>query len=70
MREYHIDTHPVLMQYVRNTKMRGDLSVRKSDTDQPIIIIGQEERVIKQYSFSSKTWLGKNREKKLLPKSA
>ena len=33
MREYHIDTHPELMQYVRNKKMCGDLSVRKSVTD-------------------------------------
>ena len=33
MREYHIDSHPVLMEYVHNKKMRGDSSVRKSDMD-------------------------------------
>ena len=69
MREYHIDSHPVLMEYIHNKKMRGDLSVRKSDIDQPVIIIGQDECVIRQYSFSSKTWHGKDGEKKLLPKS-
>ena len=69
MREYHIDSHPVLMEYVRNLTMRGDVSVRKSYMDRPVIIIGQDKCVIKQYSFSSKAWHGKNEEKKLLPKS-
>ena len=69
MREYHIDTHPVLQKHVNNTRMRGDLSVRKPASDRPLIIIGQDECVVKQYSFSSKTWEGKDGEKKLLPKS-
>lgn len=28
-REYHVDTHPILFQYVRNNAMGGDLLVRK-----------------------------------------
>ena len=69
MREYHIDTHPILSKYVRNKKMRGDLSVRKRLCDRPLIIVGQDECIVKQYSFSSKCWTGKDGEKKLLPKS-
>ena len=69
MREYYIDTHPILSKYVKNKKMCGDLSVRKSETDRPLIIVGQDECVVKQYSFSSKSWTGKDGEKKLLPKS-
>ena len=69
MREYHIDTHPILMTYVMNKRMNGDLSVRKQECDRPLIIVGQDECVVKQYSFSSQSWQGKDGEKKLLPKS-
>ena len=55
MREYHIDIHPHLYSFVRNKRMGGDLSVRNKDGSRPVIIIGQDESIVKQYSFSSKS---------------
>ena len=69
MREYHIDIHPHLHSFVRNKRMGGDLSVRKDEGSRPLIVIGQDESVIKQYSFSAKCWQGVNGERRLLPKS-
>ena len=69
MREYHVDVHPYLQRYISNTKMGGDLSVKHSPNVRPVIIIGQDESVIKQYSFSAKSWVNPNGERKLLPKS-
>ena len=54
MREYHIDSHPVLMEYVHNPTMRGDLSVRNSDMDRPVIIIGQDKCVINNTNSDQK----------------
>ena len=69
MREYHVDIHPHLYSFVHNQKMGGDLSVRRNEGSRPVIIIGQDESVVKQYSFSSKCWQGVSGERKLLPKS-
>lgn len=48
--------------------MVGDLSVRRTEGHQPVIVIRQGESVVKQYSFSSKCWQGLDGERKLLPK--
>ena len=69
MREYHVDIHPRLQAFVRNKRMGGDLSVRKPEGTRPVIIIGQDESVVKQHSFSAKCWQGVGGERKLLPKS-
>ena len=69
MREYHIDIHPHLYSFVRNKRMGGDLSVRNKDGSRPVIIIGQDESIVKQYSFSSKSWQGAEGQRKLVPKS-
>ena len=69
MREYHVDVHPYLKNYIHNKEMGGDLSVRKPPNTRPVIVIGQDESVFKQYSFSSKSWVNPNGERKLLPKS-
>lgn len=46
-REYHIDTHPCLLQYVKAKDMGGDLSVRRNQNERPIILLGQDESVFK-----------------------
>ena len=69
MREYHIDLHTHLYLLVQNERMGGDLSVCKLIERRPSIIIGQDESVFKQYSFSSKSWQGVSGERTLLPKS-
>lgn len=55
-REYHVDTHPCLFQYVKNKDMGGDLSVqlKKGKGKRPLILIDQDESVFKQYSFTKK----------------
>jgi hypothetical protein len=72
MREYHIDCHPLLLQFVseqNQTIHRADLSVDFPEGSRPLIICGQDESVFYQYLFSSRTWHGKNGETSLVPKS-
>ena len=40
MREYHVDTHPILSKNMCKPKMCGELSVQKRDGDRPLIIVG------------------------------
>jgi hypothetical protein len=70
MREYHIDCHPKLANYIdeSNVQYGGNLSVRRDHGKRPLIIIGPDESAFAQQSFSSKTWVGPNGERKLLPK--
>jgi len=51
MREYHVDTHPIFMsdQYEKNISTRRDPALTR-----PLMMIGQDETVFKQYSFSRK----------------
>ena len=54
MREYHVDTHPIFM----TAKYEKKLSVsRNTNLTRPLMIIGQDETVFKQYSFSRKCWV-------------
>ena len=72
MREYHIDCHPLLLQFVseqNKTIHGGDLSVDFPVGSCPLIVCGQDESVFYQYLFSSRTWHGKNGETSLVPKS-
>lgn len=62
MRQYHIDTHPIFSNLVPK------LSIHNTH-NRPLMIIGQDESVFKQYSFGSKCWIGPDGEMKLLPKS-
>ena len=62
MRQYHIDTHPIFSNLVPK------LSIYNTHS-KPLMIIGQDESVFKQYSFGSKCWMGEHGETKLLPKS-
>ena len=63
MREYHVDTHTTFENLTLN------LSVRRDTGRRPIMMIGQDESVFRQYSFGSKCWVGPSGEIKLLPKS-
>ena len=49
--------------------MGGDLSIRLPKNKKPVIFIGQDETIFRQYSFSSKTWHKDTGETKLLPKT-
>ncbi len=62
MREYHVDTH----QSFCNRKLEKSF---RSTSTRPLMMIRQDESVVKQYSFSRKCWFGPGGETKLLPKS-
>ena len=68
-REYHVDTHPSLWEYVSNNEMGGDLSVRNNQDERPVMFVGQDESVFNKYSFSCKSWKGPAGEGPLLRKS-
>ena len=71
MREYHIDAfHEEFKRYIKpeNAIHNGNLSYRFPSDRRPVIIIGQDESIYKQFSFSAKTWYTKDGVTKLLPK--
>jgi hypothetical protein len=67
--EYHVDCHPQLYQYVDNANLPfgGNLSVRLPPGTRPAIIIGQDESVFSQHSYSNRVWSRKG-QKPLRPK--
>ena len=65
MREYHIDTHPSFLDRITFALP----SIRKPMCIRAVIIIGQDETVFKQYSFSAKCWYNNLGATKLLPKT-
>ena len=61
--ELHIDCHPDLY------KMAGKLSNRMQPHIRPVIIIGQDETVFRQHTYSTNAWHDRSGATKLLPKS-
>ena len=70
MREYHIDTHPILQNYITPVMQTygGNLSVRKETGQRQIMLIGQDESTYHQYVFSSKQWKGPSGRSFIQPK--
>ena len=71
MREYHVDTHPSLLEKFVNpedVQYGGSLSVRKPPGARPVIFVGQDESVFHQYSFPKKQWMGPKGNHLILPK--
>ena len=62
--EYHIDTHPIFKTYPKTLSFWRDLGITR-----PLMTIGQDETVFKQYSFGWKCWMGPSGETQLLLKS-
>ena len=71
MREYHIDCFPEgFAKYVKeeNKPFGANLSHRFPPNRRPVIIVGQDEAVFKQWSFSKKSWHDHKGSGTLLPK--
>ena len=69
MVEYHVDTCREFMDRMNaQTAFGGNLSVRLSIDERPVISFGQDECIVKQYSFTNKSWTGPNRKQALIPK--
>lgn len=62
-RECHVGSHISIFK-----SMTRYLSVCVDPTCQPLILIGQDKLVFKQYTFGRRCWHGPNGETKLLPK--
>lgn len=67
--EFHVDDHPLLFATMtEHVPYGGYLSVRKNDSDKPLLIFCQDECIFKQYTFRSKCWNGPSGEVPLMPK--
>ena len=66
MREYHVDTHEC---FSAASKYEKNLSIQQNPSTRPIMMVGQDKSVFKQYSFGHKCWVGPGGETQLLPKS-
>ena len=66
MREYHVNTHATFRD---ETKYWKKLSIQWNPSTMPIMIVGQDKSVFKQYLFGHKCWVGPGGETHLLPKS-
>ena len=71
MREYHVDCFPdVFSSYIRdeNKLLGGNLSHRFPSERRPVVLVGQDEAIFKQWSFSKKSWGDHKGRGVLLPK--
>jgi hypothetical protein len=69
MVEYHVDTCKEFMEKMnKESEFGGNISVRSNPNKKPLIVFGQDECIVKQYSFTQKSWNGPNREQALIPK--
>ena len=66
--EHHVDDHIDFQSKCANLPFGGNLSVRKKPFDKPIMIIGQDKAIFKQYLFTKGSWLTPGGKKQLVPK--
>ena len=68
MTEYHVDDWEGFHERMEPIEFGGNLSVRRDKEKKPIIILGQDECIYKQFLFKHRHWIGRNGERPLLPK--
>jgi hypothetical protein len=69
MVEFHVDCAEEFQNEMNlETVFGGRLSVRMEAGVRPLIKIGQDEAIQKQYSFNTKEWVGTNGQRSLVPK--
>ena len=64
--EYHVDT--VNPSKLKETLFGGELSIRFPTGAKPLIIMGHDECIFKQYTMPRKQWYGPNKETYCVPK--
>ena len=52
----------------KESEFGGNLSVQFDTSKRPLVVLGQDECIAKQYLFTQKTWHGSNGEQALIPK--
>ena len=69
MVEFHVDDHHTFQDDMnQNTQFGGNLSVRKPLDKKPVICFGQDECIMKQYCFTTKSWTAPSGQKAIIPK--
>ena len=66
--EFHVDVHECLAEYIKDLRFGGNLSVRKKADDKPLIMIGQDECIFKQYTMHNRQWKLPDGTQQILPK--
>jgi hypothetical protein len=66
--EFHIDEHPLFQDESNHLPFGGSLSIRKKKEEKPVMILGQDECIFKQFSLNKKSWTDPNGIRALLPK--
>jgi hypothetical protein len=66
--EYHVDDHPDWMTPLQHLPFGGNLSVRKPPDVKPLIILGQDEAIFRQFLLTGSCWNGSDGSVPLVPK--
>ena len=66
--EYHVDDHLDFQERCKDLPFGGRLSVRMPKDQEPIMILGQDECIFRQFVFSKGMWTCPQGHKQLLPK--
>ena len=68
MAKFYVDLCDKFQDKMKESEYGGNLSVRFSEGKKPIIMIGHDECIFKQYHFTNKSWVGDNESRPILPK--
>ena len=68
MYEFHVDDNILFQTRCDDLPYGGNLSVRKPPGTKPLMIIGQDECIFKQYLFTAGYWMMPDGTKQLVPK--
>ena len=68
--EHHVDDNPLLPTMLSTScNLGGNLSVRKRSDEKPVLLLGQDESIFKQYQINNKSWTLPDGTTDLVPKS-
>ena len=69
MVEYHVDTisEKLLKEFIHN-QLGSNLSFRFPEGQCPLIIFSHDEHIFKQFTMSTKSWVGPNGKTVIVPK--
>ena len=66
--EYHVDDNQIFHDWCSHLPYGGHLSIRMPYNTKPLMILGQDECIFKQYLFSKGFWTHSDGTKQLIPK--
>jgi hypothetical protein len=66
--EMHVDDNPVFQEECSNLPYGAHLSVRKKKEQKPVMMLGQDECIFKQFALTKKSWSLPDGTRQLLPK--